>query len=131
MDRLVGETRRERERENGHENIYIECASGALLLQPTRPLFVLLSPVGLFPTSPLSLLRSTLCRSPSFYPPDKRRQPPTDSSANSVSELQDFSLPPLPPLHPLFLVSRPCLALHGPRLSLENPGVGIVPPNHP
>lgn len=94
------ERRDERERENGHENIYIECASGALLLQPTRPLFVLLSPVGLFPTSPLSLLRSTLCRSPSFYPPDKRRQPPTDSSANSVSELQDFSLPPPSPPSP-------------------------------
>lgn len=32
---------RERERErDGHGNIYIECASGALLLQPTRPLFV-------------------------------------------------------------------------------------------
>ena len=33
---------RERERErkrDGHENIYIECASGVLLLQPTRPLF--------------------------------------------------------------------------------------------
>lgn len=82
---------------------------------------------GLFPSPPLLflllLLRSTLCRSPSFYPPDKRRQPPTDSSANSVSELQDFSslrslLPPS-----LFLVSRPCLALHGPRLSLENPGL--------
>lgn len=80
--------------------------------------------LGLFPSPPLLflllLLRSTLCRSPSFYPPDKRRQPPTDSSANSVSELQDFSsLRPLPP----FLVSRPCLALHGPRLSLENPGL--------
>lgn len=32
---------RERERErDGHGNIYIECASGALLLHPTRPLFV-------------------------------------------------------------------------------------------
>lgn len=82
--------------------------------------------LGLFPSPPLLflllLLRSTLCRSPSFYPPDKRRQPPTDSSANSVSELQDFSsLRPLP--LPPFLVSRPCLALHGPRLSLENPGL--------
>lgn len=96
---------RERGAVYAHENIYIEAASGvpsptATPLVCSGPTFSLYPPsVHLQPPYHHPLRTSSSASTSSYEPPsllcpfipDKRRQPPTDSSANSVSELQDFS----------------------------------------
>lgn len=102
-------------RRDAHENIYIECWQSGGSFSYSRPSCSQPSFFHHALSTPLS--RPSLCSSLLLHPfiPDKRRQPPTDSSANSVSELQDFSCC-FPPSTRTSLPSRPCLALHGPRL---------------
>lgn len=133
MDRgLVGETAREKERERGgHENIYIECASGVLLLQPTRPLFadcpsfacsVCSHPLPSYSSSSSSSSVPPCVALRPFIPPTNDASHP---QTHQLTLFQSYrtSLPCALSSLPPFLVSRPCLALHGPRLSLENPGL--------
>lgn len=121
----------ERKRERGgHENIYIECASGVLLLQPTRPLFadcpsfacsVCSHPLPSYSSSSSSSVPPCVALRPFIPPTNDASHPQT----HQLTLFQSYrtSLPCALSSLPPFLVSRPCLALHGPRLSLENPGL--------
>lgn len=125
------ERRHERKRERGgHENIYIECASGVLLLQPTRPLFadcpsfacsVCSHPLPSYSSSSSSSVPPCVALHPFIPPTNDASHPQT----HQLTLFQSYrtSLPCALSSLPPFLVSRPCLALHGPRLSLENPGL--------
>lgn len=125
------ERRHERKRERGgHENIYIECASGVLLLQPTRPLFadcpsfacsVCSHPLPSYSSSSSSSVPPCVALRPFIPPTNDASHPQT----HQLTLFQSYrtSLPCALSSLPPFLVSRPCLALHGPRLSLENPGL--------